>query len=449
MEQNFLNDCVKLIQKALTYKTISYDDTSLVNINIFYAFITFLKKSFPLIHRTLRCEHVNELSLLYTWEGSNPALKPILLLAHYDVVPVKEDRRNQWLHDPFCGVIVDGYIWGRGAYDNKGNLIAMLSAMEQLIKQGYKPERTIYLASGHDEEIGGPEGSKQISRVLRERGITFESIIDEGAGIFKGGIVKGLEKPVGVIGIAEKGNLNIKLTVKNQQGMGHAGLPMPNSPLILLSKALARIDKKRFPARLTNAMRIFLRTIAPEFPPLTRFAMRHNRIFEQLIISIMEKSPASNSSIRTTIVPTMIQGSDKINVIPKKAVAYLNGRILPGDDVTYVAERIKKIINDPDIDIEVLRAFNGSKESDVTSPMYQTIKQTAEKYYPGIPYAPATMTALTDSRHYHMLTDNIYRFSPILLTDDQKRGIHGANERITVEDFKKACGFYYDFIKAV
>src|SRR5258705_11496160 len=196
---------------ALTYRTISYPDSSRFDALEFCRFQDYLRKSFPKLHARLKREVTAGYSLLYEWRGTDTTLKPILLLAHQDVVPVEAGTESRWTEPPFAGRIADGYVWGRGALDDKGNLMALLEAVERLVSEGWTPKPTIYLAFGHDEEVGGMHGAARTAALLASRGVKLEYVLDEGGAIATG-LVPGIPGPVALVGIAEKGYLSLELT---------------------------------------------------------------------------------------------------------------------------------------------------------------------------------------------------------------------------------------------
>ena len=203
-------------------KTISSREDGALNADQFKAFHALLQTKFPRTHAALKREVVNELSLLYTWEGADPKAKPIMLLAHQDVVPIAPGTEGDWQAPAFSGEVKDGFVWGRGSWDDKGNLLSQLEAVEMLVASGYKPPRTIYLAYGADEEVGGFRGAAKISALLQSRGVQLDFVIDEGLLVLDG-VMPGIAKPTALIGVAEKGYMSVVL--KMSATPGHSSMP--------------------------------------------------------------------------------------------------------------------------------------------------------------------------------------------------------------------------------
>jgi len=447
-------DSILKLSKALTIPTVSYINTESIDYSNFSDFIKYLKKAFPLVHKNLKLELINNYSLLYRWEGSTASSdkKPALLLAHYDVVPadnpIAEHGTNpSWSYPPFSGAVEEGYIWGRGALDNKTSLIGILEAAEQLISAGFSPKRTIYIASGYDEEIGGKNGALKTAQELKQRGILLDFVLDEGFTIIEPDIFTLLNGPIALIGIAEKGIMDIMITADGEEG--HASMPPKNTAAGKLAKAIVAVEKNPFPARIIPTMKSFLKAIAPEVKGITGFILRHSGIFAFLIKKSFALSPTNNAMIRTTQAVTMLKGSEKENVLPKKASAVINIRILPGDTTESVLERIKGIINDKSVKVEVPEYFDAGNpvdESNLKSEGYKIIEESIHETFPGIFTAPSIVLATTDSRHYKEVSENIFRFVPIRINKSNLKTIHGTNERIKEEDFLKVVDFYKNLI---
>jgi carboxypeptidase PM20D1 len=252
---------------AIRIPTISSEESSDFDAQAFQNLHAHLANAFPRVHSQLQREAVGEHSLLYTWIGANSALKPILLMGHLDVVPVEPGTEPEWQEDPFSGRIVDGYIWGRGAIDNKSAVLGTLEAVEMLLREGYQPTRTVYVAYGHDEETGGSEGARQTASLLRDRGIELEMVLDEGGAIGEG-VIAGVSAPVALIGVAEKGFASIELSTRTEGG--HSSFPPQESVIGIVSAAVTRLEKSSMPAQFDGATRQLFEQIGPHFPILQR-----------------------------------------------------------------------------------------------------------------------------------------------------------------------------------
>jgi carboxypeptidase PM20D1 len=435
-------ESVDNLSRALTFPTISYEIDLPIDTLAFLEFHQFLTEAYPLIHSFLKKELFSEFSLLYTWEGKNPQLKPIILMAHMDVVP--DGETDAWVKPPFSGVNDGTFIWGRGAIDDKGLMIATLEAIEKLLGENFVPDRTIYLAFGHDEEILG-NGAREIANALRERGVEAEFILDEGLSITKG-IVPMIDIPVASIGISEKGYLSVLLTV--EMDGGHSSYPEKETTITVLNKALHNIINKQMKTGITGPVKEFLRYTGPEMPFLPRAIFANQWLFKRIILKIYEGSNAGNASIRTTTAPTIIKAGVKDNIIPTKAEAVVNFRIIPGETSDDVLKHLERVISDNRVKISILDDVEEpSPVSPVNSAGFEIIHKTIKQVFPEVMVNPMLALGATDSRHYAVVSTNIYKFIPVLLTREDLTRIHGLNERISIEDFRKAIGFYYQLIK--
>ncbi|OIQ37810.1 MAG: hypothetical protein BM563_07630 [Bacteroidetes bacterium MedPE-SWsnd-G1] len=433
-------DVIKHLAQAIQIKTISTENTEAIDFSEFDKFNTFLKETYPLTDSLLDKKLFNSYSHLYLWKGSNTSLKPIVLMGHIDVVPVIEKNRKEWKEAPFKGIIKDDVIWGRGTMDDKVNVIGILEATEALLKSGFQPERSIYYAFGHDEEIGGNNGAAVMAKYLEDNDIEAEFILDEGSVITQG-LIPGIDKDVALIGIAEKGSVSIQLSTKIEGG--HSSMPSNETAIDVLSNAIAKLKANPFPAKLSQPLDGFIEYLGPEMGFPNNLVFANAGLFEGIITGIYEKSASGNAMVRTTTSPTIFNAGVKDNVIPQSASAMLNFRILPGETVVSVKERIETLINDDRITISE-GGFN-SDPSGVSNPetdSFDMLHKSIKEVYGDVLVAPTLVVAATDSKHYKNVSDNIYRFIPVHINQDNIKAIHGINERISVEDFKDVVRFY-------
>jgi carboxypeptidase PM20D1 len=436
---------MKRLSEAIRFKTISFQEPSDASAQEFTRLHAFLAKSFPRVHRQLTKETVNGHSLLYTWNGQGAQLKPMLLMGHMDVVPVDARTERQWTHPPFAGEIADGYIWGRGAMDDKVGVLGILEAVEYLLSTGFQPQRTVHLAFGHDEEIGGANGAGKIAELLRTRGVELEYVLDEGMNVVDG-IIPGIPAPAALIGIAEKGYLSLDLSVETAGG--HSSIPPIDTAIGIISRALQRLEAAPFPARLSGPTRRMLEFLGPEMAWPQRLALANLWIFDPLVKKQLTASPLTNAAIRTTLAPTLFNAGVKENVLPTQARAAVNLRIVPGDTIAGVTEHVRKTVDDPRVKIAALPIrVEPSAISDIEVASFQLIHRTIRQALPEALVAPALLVAATDSRHYAALTKNIYRFLPITLRPDDARRYHGNNERISLQDYERCVRFYLQLIR--
>ena len=252
---------VKRLSEAIRFKTLSLQEPAHSHLDEFLQLHAFIDRSFPRLRQSLNKETVGSYSLLYTWPGKDKRLKPLLLMAHMDVVPVESATESSWHQPPFSGRVADGFIWGRGAMDDNAAVLAILEAVEYLLASGFEPSRTLYLAFGHDEEIGGNDGAAKIAGLLQSRGVELEYVLDEGLNIFNG-IIAGVSAPVALIGIAEKGYLSVQLTAESLGG--HSSAPPAHTAITVMSRALQRLEVRPFPTRLSEPTREMFEVLGPD-----------------------------------------------------------------------------------------------------------------------------------------------------------------------------------------
>jgi len=443
-----LNDSlVSHLSEAIQFRTVSYEDLSLMDSTQFEKFVGYLAKTYPLVHSRLKLERVNTYSLLYEWKGKSISLKPALLMGHYDVVPVVQGTEKMWKHQPFAGDIAEGFVYGRGTLDDKVTVMGVLEAVEHLLKNNYTPERTFYLAFGHDEEISGRNGAQQIAALLESRKVNLEYVVDEG-GVIKIDGVSGINQPIALIGVAEKGYTTLQLSATGDGG--HSSMPPAQTSIGMLAEAIDKLQKHPFPARLGGAAGYMQDYLAPEMPFSTKLAMANRWLLNSVIIGILEKTNAGNAMVRTSIAPTVIHAGVKDNVLPVEAIAKINFRILPGDSVKTVIDYVKKTIGNERITVESLKQFDSepSPVSDTATVGFRSLHRTIKACFPNAIVAPYLVVGATDARYYKNVSQNLYRFMPVRMNDEDLKRPHGTNERISVEDFKNVVRFYIELVKA-
>lgn len=435
----------KRLSGAIRFRTISIENAP-TRAAEFAGLHRYLKETFPLTHRALERTVIAEHSLLYTWRGSAPesaGLKPIMILAHQDVVPVGLDQ--EWTHPPFSGTIADGFIWGRGTIDMKATLVANFEAIEALLKEGFVPERTIYLGLGHDEEKTGIHGAGSIAQYFRERDVRFDFIQDEGL-IIADGLIPGMTRPVALVGIAQKGEGSLELSVLGESG--HSSMPPPRTTVGILSTALSRIEANPMPASIEGPGQSMFESLLSEMGFVNRMIFANLWLFRPVVNSIMQQKPQTNAAVRTTLAVTMMRGSNKDNILPARAVAVVNMRIHPRDSIAGVIEHIKRVIDDERVQIRVMEgAQEPSRVSPVASKRFAMYRRSIHQVFPDIASAPGLFIAIADSRHFKDLSENIYRFQPVLMTSEDLPRIHGVNERVSLDGYVRFIQFYAQLIR--
>ncbi|MDU0353310.1 M20 family peptidase [Paraglaciecola aquimarina] len=404
-------EVLQRFSRAIQIPTVSYDDTTQFDHLAFSSFHQFLADSFPLIQQHTKLQKFADYSLLYHLQGSNSQLKPVLFMGHIDVVPVDPASRDLWLQDPFGGAIIDGTIWGRGSIDDKVSVVALMEAMELYLASGKQPQRSIYFAFGHDEEVGGV-GASTIANYFRAQHTEFEFVLDEG-GIISTGIVPGITQPVALVGVAEKGFVNFRLTVRGEGG--HSSQPTTHSTAGILANAIVKVEDNPFPATL-DFLELMFERIGYATDLSMRLPLANLWLLEPLVINTLLAKPSSAASARTTTAVTMLQGSSKSNVLPTVASAVVNFRILPGDTVDSISAHLEKVIDDPRVEITAELASEASALSPVDSYGFNLIEATIRRIDDSILVTPFLLIGATDARHFHGLSDNIYRFMMVSLT---------------------------------
>ncbi|MAN45481.1 MAG: M20/M25/M40 family metallo-hydrolase [Alphaproteobacteria bacterium] len=410
-------------------------------------FQDWLQATYPAAHAAMKRELVpGTLTLLYTWEGSDPSLNPLLLMAHQDVVPVNIGTEGDWTGAPFAGEIIDGYVYGRGALDDKGNLIALMEAAESLAKSGFQPERTVHFMFGHDEEVSG-SGAQAGIALLKSRGVSPEMVLDEGFMVLDPSPLTG--KRMGFIGVSEKGYTTLVITAHATGG--HSSMPPRNSAAVNLSRAIIALDENQMPADFSKPpISDLLEASSRDMPFMNRMAFANLWLFKGMVDSSFSKIPAGNAMIRTTTAPTMLAGSAKENVLPQRAMATVNFRIHPNDTPESVMQHVKDLTSDIE-GIEVSLGEGGiSSPASPVSPTdnraYAVLASVAEKVGDGAPAAPSLVLGATDARYASAISKNVYRFAPALVKEEDTHGFHGTNERLEVANMKRLSEGYAQII---
>lgn len=423
---------------AITFPTLSQRDDG-ASAAPFRALHAWLDRTYPRSASTLSDTWVDA-GRLRTWTGSHPHLPPLVLAAHLDVVPVSPDAVTLWTQPPFAGVVTDGYVWGRGALDDKASAIAMLAAIEALIAQGYRPLRTVHVALGHDEEIGGAGGAAQMAAYLGRTGPPPYLVLDEGM-LVTYGIVPGVTAAVALVGVAEKGYLSLRLTAT--AAGGHSSMPASPSAIGLMAAALRRIEAQPFAARLHGPAAEMARWLAPSQGWGARLVAANMDILEPLLLPLLGASPAGNAWVRTTTALTMFHAGVQDNVLPSHAEAVVNLRIRPGQSAAEVMAEVQRRIADPRIAVEVTgTVIEPSPISPTSGRAFAQLQRSIAETFPGALVAPGLVIAATDARHYATISRHVYRFLPLVVTAADLQRFHGIDERIAVSDLERAATFY-------
>jgi len=426
------DSAVRHMSEAIQIPTVSVSDSSAIDTVAFNRWGQFLQRAYPLVHRQLSRTVIRQFSYVYEWKGQRPGLAPIILMAHYDVVPIEATAASKWTLPPFSGAITDSCVWGRGAIDDKNGVIAILETAEALLRDGFTPPRTIFFCFGHDEEIRGPSASAVVE-YLKRRNIHPEMVLDEGGAISEEKS-RELGRPLPAIGIAEKGHVSFELSVQKEGG--HSSLPAKETAIDILNTALYRLKNSPPPSRLTPPVREFLRRVASSSDNLGhRLAAGNLWLFGGAVTGILSAQPEGYAMTHTTIVPTVLDAGVKDNIIPSTARAILNCRVLPGETIKSTEDYIRETINDSRVVIKAVSRFS-SEPSSVTStgsPAFQRLTDAVSRTVTAVLPAPYLDIGGTDSRWYRQISDGVVNFFPI--TD--AKGAHGVDERLSITDLRR------------
>src|SRR5689334_6624821 len=432
---------------ALRFKTVSFQDSSQFDPREFDGLQRYLRTTFPRVHAALALEKVNGYGLLYTWQGSDSTLAPVLLLAHQDVVPIEPGTEGRWTEPPFEGRISGGYVWGRGALDDKGSLVGIFEAVEHLLAGGgAKPRRTVYLAFGYDEEVGGRRGAGRISELLATRNVHPAFVLDEG-GALTTGLMTGVAGPVALVGIAEKGYVTVEL-VAHAEG-GHSSMPSDETAVGILAEGLTRLERHQMLRAIRGPTADLFDYVGPEMPFLPRLVMANRWLLGGVLAAQFGKSPQGNAMERTTTAPTVLQAGVKENVLPSTARALVNFRILPGDSIGGVLEHVRRTVADSRISVSALQGAltNPSGVTSVNGEPFRLLARTIRQVVPGAVVTPWLVVGGTDSRYYARLTPNVLRFVGATLGKDDLRRVHGLDERVGVQSYADAVRIYIQLLR--
>lgn len=436
-------DPVANLAEAIRIPTVSHDQRSRIDTVALQRFVDFLQRVYPQVHARLQVERVGDYSLLLRWRGADASLAPVLFEAHYDVTPVEPGTEADWTHPPFAAVVSDGYLWGRGALDDKLSVIALFEAMEALLTRDYQPQRDLYVAIGHDEEIGGDQGAAAIAALLAERQLRFRYMIGEG-GVILDQFAAAPDHTVALVALAQKSYLTLRLTALGQGG--HSSLPPVDNALARIARAVSRLHDNRFEPDLRPPVSDMLNALAPHVGGLRGFLMRQQWLSSSILAWQLSLDETTRPMVTTTTAVTMMHAGVKENVVPQQASATVNFRLLPGDSPETVIANVTDIIDDPRVQVEVLRADPSPRVADPHGPGFAMIREALAAALPEAIVLPGLVVATTDTRHYQALVDDVYHFHPMRLPVSDAGRLHGTDERIAIENVTLAVRIYHELL---
>ena len=435
---------------AVKFPTVSLRSGGPIDTAAFRGLHQYLAASFPLAHAALTREVVGDLSLLYTWPGADTTLPPLVLMGHMDVVPVPEPNLPSWTHAPFSGDIADGFIWGRGTLDDKTTVLSILEAVEISLRDGYRPSRTIYLAFGHDEEVGGRYGARAIVAKLVAEGVKPALVLDEG-GFMAAGLMPGLNERAALVGIAEKGYLSLRITAKADGG--HSSMPTGRTAVGALSRAVATLEANPFPSSLDGPTRGMVEAMAPYMSFGRRMMIANLWLTSPLVSRQLAANPLGAALLHTTTAPTMLAAGIKDNVLPPEATAIVNFRIRPGETAATVTGRVTRLIDDDHITVGPMDSAwaDPSPVSDIGSKAFRTLSAVIRTMVPGevTPIVPYLVMGGTDAKYWGPYTDRAFRFLAVPLGEGDRERIHGVNERVSLTVYATSVGFFIRLLRRV
>ena len=430
-------EAIAHMSQAIQIKTETPNDAYEFDTTTFFAYRKFIEKAYPLVHKNLPRTVIDSFNYIYEWKGTDTSILPMVLMAHYDVVPVEASAVKLWHAVPYGGEVKEGYIWGRGVLDDKSSMISILEATELQLAKGFQPKQSILLCFGADEESSG-NGATAVVKYFKSKNKRFDLVVDEGGEISTEDM-QDIKRPIASIGVGEKGYVTLILTV--QKAGGHSSIPSESTAIDILSKGLYQLREKQMPAKLIPPIKAYLERVSGYTENFgKKMALSNLWLFEKQVLNNLSTSPTTNALVRTTIVPTIINSGVRDNVIPTFATAYVNSRILPGESQKDVYNFVEKAVNDTNIKITYYRNYSTmpSPTTDINSQAFQRVEKVINAIVDDVIVAPMLMVGATDSRNYREISDGVINFTPIT----NAKGYHGIDERLLVTDFQKCINFY-------
>ncbi|MDJ0316313.1 M20/M25/M40 family metallo-hydrolase [Arthrobacter antibioticus] len=432
------------LSELIGFRTVFASARDLIELDQFTGFIEALERLYPGVHTVLSREFVNGHALLFKWAGSksDADAKPTVLMAHYDVVPV--DTRDDWKHPGFSGHQENGWVWGRGALDDKGALVVIMGAIETLIDDGFAPAYDLYLSFGNNEESTG-DSARAAADLLARRGVKPWLVLDEGGAVALDAF-PGLKAPAAVIGVAEKGSLDLELLTRGAGG--HASTPPRMGATARLAQAIVALEETQFPASMPAPIVEMMRRIGLHSSFALRLITENMWIFKTPLTQVFSwVGDETRALTRTTVAVTMLEGSKASNVLASTARANANIRIAVGESVDSVVEQVRTIIDDPSVELRVLSGHDPSPISSFESDQFALLTRAVAASYPAAVVTPYIQTGATDSRHLCTISPAVYRFSPLLMDASDRASLHAVNERVRIGSLGAGVVFYRELIQ--
>ena len=431
------------LARLVRVPTVSHRDPGQVEQEHFQAFRDLLVELYPRTHAALEREVLDGGALLLRWRGGDAGAPPLVLMAHYDVVPVDG---QDWARDPFSGAVQDGAVHGRGTLDDKGPLVAVLEAVEHLLAEEFRPGRDVYLSFGHDEEVAGA-GARTAVATLRERGVRPWAVLDEGGAVVSG-VFPGVPGQIALVGLAEKGVVNLEIST--QDPGGHASSPGRMTAPVRLARALLRLERHPFPTRVDDVVLALVEAVGAQASQPYRTLFTNAARLRPVLGRLLSRAGReANALVRTTVAITQLEGSRAANVLATRATAVANIRIAPGGTAEQVVDRVRRVVDDPSVTLRVLRADDPSPVSRHDNDAYATLRDAISAVYPEATVAPYVMVQASDARHFCAISDSVYRFMPFDVSREQLASLHAADEHLTTAALGRGIAVYRELLRRV
>jgi len=437
---------LRRLGEAIAFPTVSQEILATMDMSPFEDFLGWVEDTYPDVMAALEVRRVGGYTLLLKWPGTEAALAPVLFAAHYDVVPVVPGTASEWRYPPFAGTVADGYVWGRGALDNKNGVIGLLEAVDWMIANGERPQRSVYFSFGHDEEIGGRAGAARVVETLRSEGVRLDWTLDEGSFVLQG-VFPGVDAPLAIINTAEKGSVTVQIVARGAGG--HSSMPPARTAVGTLAEAIVRLQERPLAGGIEGLTAVMFDAIAPHMPFAQRLQFANRWLFAPLLERELSQSPITNAMLRTTTAPTMLSGSPKSNVLPIEAVATVNFRIHPRDTVDGVVAHVRRVVENENVTVRHVEGSEASAVSDHRSEGFGLIAEAVLAEFGPLIVAPGLMVAASDTRHYGQIAENAFRFNPMIVTQAEMAGFHGTDERIPAAGMLQGVRSYIRLLRTL
>ena len=426
------------LSTLIKFETVSNADYDKTDKAVFAAYRAKLKELYPNVTAASEYKELGNTAMLFKIKGKSSE-NPSVLMSHYDVVPVEEER---WQHPPFCGEIIDGVLWGRGTIDTKITMVGIMEALEDLLADGFMPENDLYLSFGGDEEVGGISAPAVVD-YMEANGIKPALVLDEGGAVVDG-VFPGVNKPIAVIGIGEKGIAQVEFTATSSGG--HSSTPPVHTAVGKLAKTIVNLENKPFKAQVTEPVAGLFRKVGPHSPFALRMVFGNMWLFKGLLGRLASVLGGEiNAMMRTTVAATMAQGSKQHNVLPNVATANVNVRLLNNVNQQQAQAHFNSVC-EKDVTCRFISYQDASPYASTESEAWHKVEKAVGDTWRDAIVSPYLMLAGSDSRRFSRICRDVYKFSAMALSKEERGLIHNDNERIAVEKIDQCVEFFHRLI---